>query len=68
MRIIEKITPFFCISSSEFAVLTQNQTVTTVIDGKVRMKDRELVGIDEREVLAKSREQAEKMWARINAR
>ena len=32
------------------------------------MKDRELVGIDEREVLAKSREQAEKMWARINAR
>ncbi|WP_308754814.1 putative aminohydrolase SsnA [uncultured Anaerotruncus sp.] len=48
--------------------MTGRQTVTTVIDGKVRMKDRELVGIDEREVMAKSREQAEKMWARINAR
>ena len=48
--------------------MSGRQTVTTVIDGKVRMKDRELVGIDEREVLAKSREQAEKMWARINAR
>lgn len=48
--------------------MTGRQTVTTVIDGKVRMKDRELVGIDEREVMVKSREQAEKMWARINAR
>ncbi len=41
--------------------------VTTVINGKVLMKDRELIGIDEHEVMAKSREQAAKLWAAVNA-
>ena len=38
---------------------------TTIINGKVIMKDRELVGIDEAGLLAKSREQALKLWKRI---
>ena len=41
--------------------------MTTIIDGKVRMKDRELIGIDEQAVLAHAREQAAGMWKRINA-
>lgn len=41
--------------------------VTTIIDGKVRMKDRELVDIDGAAILAKSREHAQAMWNRINA-
>jgi cytosine/adenosine deaminase-related metal-dependent hydrolase len=38
---------------------------TTIINGKVIMKERQLVGIDEEEFLAKSREQARKLWERI---
>lgn len=47
--------------------MSGRQTVTTIIDGKVRMKDRELIGIDEQAVLAHAREQAAGMWKRINA-
>lgn len=43
-----------------------HDVVTTIIDGKLRMKDRELVGIDGAEILAKSREQAADLWSRIN--
>jgi putative selenium metabolism protein SsnA len=38
---------------------------TTIINGKVVMKDRLLPGIDEEALLAKSREQAQKLWERI---
>lgn len=48
--------------------MTGRQTVTTIINGKVRMKDRKLVDIDEQEVLAKARSQAKAVWDRINAR
>ncbi|MDR1301851.1 MAG: putative aminohydrolase SsnA [Treponema sp.] len=38
---------------------------TTIINGKIVMNDRELVGIDEAGLLAKSREQALQLWKRI---
>jgi putative selenium metabolism protein SsnA len=41
---------------------------TTIINGKIKMKDREFVGIDEEAILAKSREHAEAMGVRINNR
>jgi len=41
--------------------------VTTVCNGKVLMKDRELVGIDEEKVMAEVREESEKLWKQINA-
>jgi hypothetical protein len=41
--------------------------VTTVINGVVKMKDRELVGIDEEAILAKCREHSGALWRRINA-
>ncbi len=41
--------------------------ISTVANGKVLMRDRELTGIDTREFFAKCREQAKDLWARINA-
>ena len=41
---------------------------TTVINGVVKMKDRELVGIDGDMIMAKCREQSGAMWERINSR
>ena len=41
-------------------------TVTTVIDGQVKMKDRELVGVDKAQVMAKCREAAADLASRIN--
>jgi putative selenium metabolism protein SsnA len=38
---------------------------TTIINGKVIMKDKVLIGIDEEALLAKSREMAQKLWDRI---
>jgi putative selenium metabolism protein SsnA len=38
---------------------------TTVINGRVVMQDRELAGIDEAEIRARSRELAEKVWQRF---
>ncbi|MEG2315711.1 MAG: putative aminohydrolase SsnA, partial [Clostridia bacterium] len=40
--------------------------VTTVIGGEVRMRDRELIGVDKARVLARCREQAASLWNRIN--
>ena len=40
--------------------------ITTVINGIVKMKDRELIGIDEEKIMANCRERSEKMWKRIN--
>lgn len=48
--------------------LTGRSIITTVINGKVKMQDRELIGIDEHEIMAKSRESAKAMWSRINSR
>lgn len=39
---------------------------TTVVAGNVLMKDRVLTGVDEAEVMAKSREQAAALWKSIN--
>jgi cytosine/adenosine deaminase-related metal-dependent hydrolase len=38
---------------------------TTIINGKIIMKDRVLVNIDEEALMAKSRELAQKLWNRI---
>jgi putative selenium metabolism protein SsnA len=38
---------------------------TTIINGRVVMRERQLVDIDEAEILAKSRERAEKVWQRF---
>ncbi|MDR2575769.1 MAG: putative aminohydrolase SsnA [Treponema sp.] len=38
---------------------------TTMINGKIIMKDRVLLNIDEEALMAKSREQAQKLWERI---
>ena len=44
----------------------QSMVTTTIVGGKVLMKDRELVILDETEIAAKAREQAKKTWARYN--
>jgi len=46
--------------------MSGRSVVTTMINGKVRMKNRELIGIDEEKVLATSREQATLLWNSIN--
>ena len=38
---------------------------TTIINGKVVMKDKVLVNIDESEILSKSREVSKELWNRI---
>jgi putative selenium metabolism protein SsnA len=38
---------------------------TTIINGRIVMRERELVNIDEEALMAKSREQAAKLWERI---
>jgi putative selenium metabolism protein SsnA len=38
---------------------------TTIINGRIIMKERELVTVDEEALMAKSREQAQKLWERI---
>jgi putative selenium metabolism protein SsnA len=41
------------------------QVDTTIINGKIVMKNKKLIGIDEEEVAAKSREFAKKVWKKI---
>jgi len=38
----------------------------TMVDGKLLMKDRQLLTLDEDEIAAKAREQAQKVWNKIN--
>ena len=45
--------------------ITGRHVDTTIINGKIIMKDRVLPNIDEEALMAKSREQAEKLWRRI---
>ena len=47
--------------------MTGRSVVTTIINGVVKMKDRELIGIDKEAVLAHCREQSADLWNRINA-
>jgi putative selenium metabolism protein SsnA len=42
----------------------QSMVTTTIVAGKVLMKDRELLTLDEREIAAKAREIAPKVWER----
>jgi len=48
--------------------MSGRSVVTTVINGVIKMKNREFIGIDEEQILAKCREQAGAMWTRINSR
>ena len=43
-----------------------HNVVTTIINGVVKMENRELVGIDKAAVLAHCREEAADLWKRIN--
>lgn len=45
--------------------MTGRSVDTTIINGKVLMKDRILLNIDEESILAKSREMSNKLWDRI---
>jgi len=47
--------------------MSGRSVIHTVIDGKVRMKNRELIGVDKQAVLAHCREAAAGLWRRINA-
>jgi putative selenium metabolism protein SsnA len=40
-------------------------TITSIINGKIVMKDREIIGIDEERIYSKSREISRKLWERI---
>jgi cytosine/adenosine deaminase-related metal-dependent hydrolase len=53
------------INSHLFFGVSGRHVDTTIINGRVVMRERELAGIDEEALMAKSREQAEKLWARI---
>ncbi len=46
--------------------MTGRSVVTTMCNGKVLMKDRVLLGIDEEKALADVRAQAAKLWKSIN--
>ena len=48
--------------------MSGRSVVTTIINGVVKMKNRELVGIDAEAIMAKSRERAADMAKRINSR
>jgi putative selenium metabolism protein SsnA len=45
--------------------ISSGSVVTTIINGKVLMRDRKLIGIDEEGILARSRERAQKLWERF---
>ena len=46
--------------------MTGRHVVTTVCNGKVLMKDRELLVADEEKVMADCRQEAAKLWQSIN--
>jgi putative selenium metabolism protein SsnA len=48
--------------------MTGRSIITTIINGSVKMKDREFIDIDEEMILAKSREHAADVARRINSR
>jgi hypothetical protein len=48
--------------------MTGRGVVTTIANGKVLMKDRELIGLDEEKILANVREGAVSLATSINSR
>lgn len=44
---------------------TGRSVITTIINGKIIMKDRELINIDEEKIFRKSRELAQKLWEKM---
>lgn len=46
--------------------LNGNSITDSIINGKVRMRNREVQGVDQEEIYAKGREEAQKLWKRIN--
>jgi putative selenium metabolism protein SsnA len=44
-----------------------SMVTTTIVGGKILMKDRQLLTLDEKEIAAKARESAAKVWKRYNA-
>ncbi|MEG1871152.1 MAG: amidohydrolase family protein, partial [Peptostreptococcaceae bacterium] len=47
--------------------MTGRSVDTTIINGRVVMKDRKIVTVDENEILRKSREVSTKLWDRLNS-
>ncbi|MDO4555547.1 MAG: amidohydrolase family protein, partial [Lachnospiraceae bacterium] len=47
--------------------MSGKNTVMTMINGKVLMKDRKLIGIDEKAILTQCRQEAAKLWESINS-
>jgi putative selenium metabolism protein SsnA len=45
--------------------MSGRSVVTTIVDGKIRMRDRQLLGVDEEKVCAKARELSRKLWERF---
>ncbi|MCL2079311.1 MAG: putative aminohydrolase SsnA [Oscillospiraceae bacterium] len=54
-----------CDSHVLFGISGRSITAT-IINGEVKMKNRELIGIDEERIHALCRERAQKIWSRIN--
>ena len=46
--------------------MTGRNVITTVCNGRVLMKDRQLIGIDEEKVMAEICEESAKLWKKIN--
>jgi putative selenium metabolism protein SsnA len=44
----------------------QSMVTTTIVNGKILMKDRQLLTLDEAEIAAKAREEAQRTWKRYN--
>jgi cytosine/adenosine deaminase-related metal-dependent hydrolase len=53
------------LNSHVFFGVSGRHVDTTIINGRVVMRERELAGIDEDALMAASREHAQKLWARI---
>lgn len=65
----DPITPFDDTNCNGHILFGMNggNVVTTVCNGKVLMKDRELCTIDEEKVTAEIREESKKLWKKINS-
>ena len=50
-----------------FFGMTGRSVDTTIINGKVVMKDRKILTVDEDKILSKSREVSAKLWDRLNS-
>ena len=46
--------------------ISGRNVITTMINGKLLMKDREILGVDTEKIMAKSRELSKELWNKIN--